>query len=205
LLNNVWIFQFKHQISINKKHFFFILWHIQLISDHFPVEKSQVASVCHASKVLLHFLVERLSRVEAEDGQLARLLLLTIQGLCQGRATLQVADRLALTADMKVARLPGPSKATTQEKEAEPLKRPRSDLTAAILEQLTTPLSPSATVDAPEAGKEQTESESHSQFVRKNVASLKALNASDKILDVCLALVNLKPYLTRYFIMLLKF
>ncbi|XP_065346150.1 E3 ubiquitin-protein ligase UBR4 [Cloeon dipterum] len=160
------------------------------------LEKSQVSCVSHASKVLLRFLVERLSRSEADDSQLARLLLLAVQGLCQGKSTLQVADRLALTADMKVARLPGPSKTASQEKEAEPLKRPRSDLTAAILEQLTTPLSPLNVADSPEAAKEAAETEAHGQFVRRNVASLKALNASDRILDVCLGLKSLKLYLS---------
>lgn len=89
--------------------------------------------------ILLHLLVRRLA---SADDQAARPLLLGVHGLCHGRAALPPAERLALTADLKVARLPGPSKAaTSSDKEAvEPLKRPRSDLTAAILEQLTTPL-----------------------------------------------------------------
>jgi hypothetical protein len=78
----------------------------------FTVEKSQVASVSDASRILLHYLIHRLLRLLNDPpdpnaggsftlAQLSRLLLLAIQGLCQGRSTMQSADRLALTSDKK--------------------------------------------------------------------------------------------------------
>jgi len=141
------------------------------------VEKSSVGSVCEACAVLLRLLV-------GERG--GRLGVVGAAALCEGRGRLEAVDRLQLAAALKVARLP--TRAAPAVPDAEPLKRPRSDLSAAILEQLTTPLAPDG--PAPDA-------DPRALFVRANAHALKALDAGDKILDLCLDLAHLKPYLAR--------
>jgi E3 ubiquitin-protein ligases UBR4 N-terminal len=154
-----------------------------------------VGPVCQASRVLLRGLVRRLS---GADSARARLLLLAAEALCKGRGGLQVADRLALTADLKVARLPPAaprgSPGGKGSPDPETLKRPRSDLSASILEQLTTPLAPSHLDETPSPSDD---SETKTQLLRSNATALRSLNAADVVLDTCLNLTHLKPYLQR--------
>ncbi|KAF4528052.1 hypothetical protein B566_EDAN016728, partial [Ephemera danica] len=196
------------------------------------LEKSQLGNACEATRILLQYLVSRLSRLLSDTPtdhgafttpQLARLLLLAIQGLCQGRSTMQYSDRHSLTSEMKVAKLPTHVKTSTPGEaptHPEMLKRPRSDLTASVLEQLMTPLSPhpptQSTVNVPPPetinieqanqtrnestpDKKQTDNDQQikNQFIRKNIKSLKALKAGDKIVEMCLNLTHLSPYIQK--------
>ncbi|XP_063242107.1 E3 ubiquitin-protein ligase UBR4 isoform X2 [Bacillus rossius redtenbacheri] len=186
------------------------------------IPKPQIGAVCQACRVLMQYLLARLraqSGAEAVAPPLStKQLLLPIEALCSAEGMLPRADQVALTAVMKNAKLPPHIRTSAPgEKEAaskEP-KRPRINLSASILEQMSTPLhdfaspiQPSSELQPTTPGK-QSESNNlndavdHGQelenlFIQKNVASLQALKAGDFLLDMCLNLPFLNRYIHKY-------
>ncbi|KAJ9598054.1 hypothetical protein L9F63_026843, partial [Diploptera punctata] len=131
---------------------------------------------------------------------------------------LQRADQISLTAIMKNAKLPAHIKTSTPGEKDVPVKetkRSRSDLSASILEQLTTPLHdfviprPQLPENTEAPANKSAESNNLSTgadpgqdtknlFIQKNVASLQALRAGDILIDMCLNLPHLSRYIHKY-------
>ncbi|PSN46385.1 Protein purity of essence [Blattella germanica] len=187
--------------------------------------KSQIGIVCQACRILLQYLLSHLQaqstgETVATSGAMLspKQLLLPIRALCTAESMLQRADQISLTATMKNAKLPAHIKTSTPgEKEApvKETKRSRSDLSASILEQLTTPLHdfivprPQMPENTELPANKPSESnnlstggdpcvETKNLFIQKNVASLQALRAGDVLIDMCLNLPHLNRYIHKY-------
>ncbi|XP_069695727.1 E3 ubiquitin-protein ligase UBR4 isoform X2 [Periplaneta americana] len=187
--------------------------------------KSQVGVVCQACRILLQYLLSHLQahstgEAVATTGAMLfpKQLLLPIRALCSAEGMLQRADQISLTAIMKNAKLPAHIKTSTPGEKEVPVKEPkrsRSDLSASILEQLTTPLHDfviprpqlpeSSDLSANKTGESNNLStggdpgqDTKNLFIQKNVASLQALRAGDILIDMCLNLPHLTRYIHKY-------
>lgn len=111
---------------------------------YFSVSKSEVPVVYQACRILLRFLVEKLSRhrVQLGDGTptvyTTKQLLLPIRALCMGHSFLSPAEEVALVATYIKSPPPGNEKDASQS--SKDSVRIRGDLSSGILEQLTMPL-----------------------------------------------------------------
>ncbi|XP_075228020.1 E3 ubiquitin-protein ligase-like protein poe isoform X3 [Lycorma delicatula] len=181
--------------------------------------KSQLAAVCSACKILLHYLLSKLQSqtnlstesINSSQTLSSKQLLLPIRALCSATNMLPRADQIALTAVMKNAKLP-PHIKTTLPGEKEPVSkelksRSRCELSALIMEQLTSPLhdfpSQRPVVTEPVDVKPSEGASSDSQdvenlFIQKNVSNLNSLRAGDIIIDLCLSLPHLTRYIHKY-------
>ncbi|XP_039287887.1 protein purity of essence [Nilaparvata lugens] len=171
---------------------------------------------------LLHTLVQLLSRLQSHSQSSSesithaqslssKQLLLPIRALCSAANMLPRADQIALTAVMKNAKLPPhiktslPGEKETASKELKP--RTRCELSALIMEQLTSPLHdfpaqrplvPESMETKPPEPSTVDSQDIENIFIQKNIASLNALHAGDIIIDLCLNLPHLNRYLQKY-------
>ncbi|RZF46968.1 hypothetical protein LSTR_LSTR017013 [Laodelphax striatellus] len=183
------------------------------------IGKNQLGVVCQACKILLFYLLSRLQShsqsstesVTHAQSLSSKQLLLPIRALCSASNMLPRTDQIALTAVMKNAKLPPhiktslPGEKDAGTKELKP--RTRCELSALIMEQLTSPLHDfpaqrplvpeSMETKAPETSTVDSQ-DIENIFIQKNIASLNALHAGDIIIDLCLNLPHLNRYLQKY-------
>ncbi|CAH0393187.1 unnamed protein product [Bemisia tabaci] len=169
------------------------------------VGRGQIGTVCSACRILMEYLLSRLEALKTSNtvSLFGKQLLLPLYALCTANSVFERSDQIALAAMMKNAKLPPHIKTSIPGDKDVPAKdaakRPRLDLSTAIIEQLTTPMhgmlrsKPTNEVkDTPESVAENELSKA--LFIEINTANLQALKAGDVLLDMCLNL----PYLTRH-------